>query len=235
MTPNETLIYQLGQKINLTRKGSYSDVTGPELTSLLDMTIDATNLYLDELELEADWLWVRENNYDLGTVFSAGEDSFDLPDEVLRVVRSPYRDLTITNTAGEVVSTFRFVAPNQIHDPSERTKQQDRVTVVNGTIIFSRALNDNEVGGTAAVDVVLSMPRLSRDDVSILDMVNPLQLIVLGVAKNLSLPDLVRGNISPSLLQRYNDILKKAKDMNDESTELDITIRDDMSYIQGIY
>lgn len=232
MTPNEEKILALAQSIYLARNNRYNDVEGEELNEFIKESLDWINQFIEELELEADWNYVRENNSTLGTVTSKNT-SFLLPDEVRTLVVSPYRDVTVSQD-GSVVSRFRLVSPNQIADPNN-LGSEDRATVVGRTLIFSRSFTDAELGGTVKADVINFIPRLSRTDISMLDLVSPRQLIVLGVAKNASLPDIVQGGISPSLAQKYSDLLQKAVLENNLTSEPDDLLTDDMSFIRGVW
>lgn len=230
---NEARITQLAQSIYLAKNNRYNDVDGDELTQFLDITIDWVNQYIEELEMEADWNYVRQNSYLLGTAYSANTTSFALPDEINRLVFSPYRDLTIRQD-GSTVATFKMVRPSQIANPSD-PETGDRATVIGRNVILSRPLNENEIGGTVHADVVEFIPRLTRQDVRMLDIVTPKQLIVLGVAKNATLPDIVQGGISPSLTQKYADLLRKAVAENDLTSEADSASSEDFSFVRGVW
>jgi hypothetical protein len=107
--------------------------------------------------------------------------------------------------------------------------------VIGRTVVFSRAFTEQEVGGTIHADVINRMPKLAIDDTELLELVEPLQLIVLGVAKNSTLPDIVQGEISPALAQKYADLLQKAVAENNVSAEADYIERDDFSYVRGVF
>lgn len=126
------------------------------------------------------------------------------------------------------------MAPNQIANPTN-PETRDRATIVGRQVILSRPLTEEEAGGELYADAVKYIPRLSRDNVEMLDLVEPQQLIVLGVAKNWSLPDIVQGGISPNLAQKYNDLLQLALAKNNETSQAYDAIGDDFSYIGGIW
>lgn len=233
MTPQEEAILALAQSIYLAKNNRYNDVDGTEQTEFIDQTIDWVNQYIEELEMEADWNYVRTNNYTLGTIATVDSTTFALPDEIQRLVVSPYRDLTISQD-GSVVSTFRLVSPDQIADP-ENPEVLDRATVIGRNVVLSRPLKDTEVGGTVKADVVSFIPRLSRTDVDMLELVQPKQLIILGVAKNATLPDIVQGGISPSLTQKYADLLEKAVMKNNATSDVNEIPREDFSYVSGVW
>lgn len=232
MTPEDTTILKLAQSIYLAKNNKYNDVDGDEQLDFIEQTIDWVNQFIEELEEEADWNYVTSPRMELGTVLSAGTASFALPDDVNRLVVSPYRDLVIKHD-GSVVSTFKLVKPNQIADPSD-PEVADRATVVGRNVIFSRPFKEHEVGGKVEADAVLYIPRLAHDNVEMLDLVKPKQLIILGVAKNATLPDIVQGGISPSLTQKYADLLDKALKKNSATSDVSMMPREDFSYIGGV-
>lgn len=232
MTPDEK-IAALGQSINLVKFGRYKDVEGEELTDFILETIDWVNQFTPELELEANWNYLRTNNDLIGTVSDTSIVEYPLPDGIRTVAFSPYRPLTISFD-GSVVSHFAMVDANQIANPSD-PYTDDRATLINGTIILSRPLTANELNGEIRCDTIASMPKLSLTNTELLDIVKPLQLIILGVAKNAILPNVVQGGITPSLTQKYGDLLKLAiADNNRTATTYD-AVSEDFSYIRGVY
>lgn len=232
MTPTEELT-ALAQSIYLVMYNRYNDVTGTELTSFITKTIDWVNQFTQELELEADWNYLRTNDNLIATIADPTIQSYDLPAEVRTVVFSPYRDVTISFD-GAVVSTFTLVSPSLIADPSN-PETQDRATVINRKLVLSRPLTATEVGGELRCDTIDFMPQLTDADTTLLSLVQPKQLIVLGVAKNSTLPDIVQGGISPSIAQKYGDLLKRAVMQNNDSSESNDAPREDLSFIRGIY
>lgn len=236
----EERVQQFVQDVYLTRYNrTIDDIESTDGLAEVDKTISWTNMFLDELEQETDsnaqpmnWSFARENDVNLGTV-AASTTSVDIDDDILRLVIDENRPLTIQQD-GSAVSHWDVVAPNQITARNDRSTG-DRVTVINRQIIFSRALNESEVGGTIVADVINAIPRLTRTDASTLDTVKPYQLLVLGVAKNATLPDIVQGGLSPSFVQKYADLLLQAKANNDASSTASDLVREDFSGIGGIY
>jgi hypothetical protein len=110
------------------------------------------------------------------------QKNYTLDDTVRTLVINPYRDLTIRQD-GTIISTFKLVNANQVNDPTD-TDLRDRATVIGRKLVLSRKPTDQELGGSLVADSIAYLPELSADDVSLLDIVDPLQLIVLGVAKN---------------------------------------------------
>lgn len=232
MTPTEELT-ALAQSIYLVMYNRYNDVEGDELTTFIAKTVDWVNQYTPELELEADWNYLRTNGNLISTIVDPAIQAYDLPATVRKAVVSPYRDVTISFD-GSVVSTFKMVNPSQIADPTD-PETKDRATVINRTLVLSRPLTAEEVGGELRCDTIDFMPQLTTDDTTLLSLVQPKQLIILGVAKNSTLPDIVQGGISPSIAQKYGDLLKKAVMENNESADASDIPREDLSFIRGVY
>lgn len=230
---NEERIEKLAQSAYLAVTGNYNDVTGDELTDFRNKTIDWCNQFAEELELEADWNYLRTNGFDLGTVSAAAQQTIELPDEVRKLVVSPYRDVVLSQD-GAIIARFKTVMPNQISDPNN-PETMDRVTVVNRTVIFSRPFTEEEVGANILADVIAPMPVLADNDIDLLEIVRPYQLLVLGIAKNITLPDLVRGGTSPSFVQKYNDLLQKAVLENNLTAAANDTDRESFSFISGVW
>lgn len=89
-------------------------------------------------------------------------------------------------------------------------------------------------------DVIDYIPRLEaavdgQYNADMLDLVTPKQLIILGVAKNATLPDIVQGGISPSLTQKYNDLLQKAILENNKTAEVYTVERESFDFIRGVW
>lgn len=232
MTPTEE-ITAIAQSIYLAKNNRYNDVEGEELTSFLNETIDWINQFTPELELEADWNYLRTNNNLIATITDITVQSYPLPAGTRTVVVSPYRDVTISS-GGSVISTFTMVNPNQISDPTD-PNIGDRATVINNNLILSRPLKDTELGGELRADTIAYMPELTLDDTTLLSLVKPKQLLILGVAKNATLPDIVQGGISPSLTQKYNDLLQKAVAINNATAEALDVPAESFGYIRGIW
>jgi hypothetical protein len=232
MTPEEE-ITALAQSIYLVKNNRYNDVEDEELTDFLEQTIDWVNQFTQELELEADWNYLRTNRNLIATIVDTSIQTYPLPTEVRTVVVSPYRDVVIEQ-GGTVVSHFTMVNPNQISDPTD-PYTGDRATVINRQLILSRPLTENELGGELRADTIDTMPQLAIDDVNLLTLVRPQQLIVLGVAKNATLPDIVQGGISPSVTQKYNDLLQKAVAANNATAEALEVPTENFNFIRGVW
>ena len=235
MTEEEKEILAFAQSVYRARTGAKNDIEDDEeeLSNFIDDTIDWVNQFIDELQDETDWNYVRRNGVELGRIRAAGATTFPLPDEVRKLVVSPYREVTITQD-GSTIATFKLVHPNQITDPAN-PDPDDRAIVLGRNIIFSRPFTEEEVGGVVKADVVDSFPILERDSTEVLSLVQPKRLLVLGTAMNMSLPDLVQGDISPELERKYTRALQKAVATNDESAESDELLREDLSFIRGVF
>ncbi len=226
-------ITAVSQSIYLAKNGRYNDVEGTELAAFLAETIDWINQFTQELELEADWNYLRINDNVIDTVGDTTTKVFELPDDVRTVVVSPYRDVSIV-VDNIVISTFAMVNPNQIYNPTENSTE-DRATVVNRELILSREPTEQEIGGEIRADTITMMPTLTIDDSEVINLIDPQALIILGVAKNATLPDIVQGGISPSMTQKYNDLLKKAVMINNQTSESLDMPSEDFGYIRGIW
>lgn len=226
-------ITKLAQSIYLAQNGRYNDVEGSDLTDFLNKTIDWVNQFIEELEMETNWNYLRKNNNLIATISDPTIQSYALPTTVRTVVVSPYRDVTIQHD-GTTIATFTMVNPDQISDPTD-LETHDRATVINSKLILSRQLKSTEVGGEIRADTIDFMPKLSLTDGSLLSLVKPKQLLVLGVAKNATLPDIIQGGISPSLAQKYKDLLDKAIAANDATAEALEVPSENFGFIRGVY
>lgn len=216
----------------------YDDILGDDGLQFLEQIVDFTNQFIDELEFETnpdgspiDWNWVRQLGYTLGKA-KTGLASIDLDTDINNLIAGENRYVQILQ-GGLVVSNWAVVAPDNISNQRNRITQ-DMVTIVNGQIVFSRVLRDTENNGTIIGDVTLPIPRISFTNQDVLTTVKPRQLLVLGVAKNGTLPDIVQGKLSPSYAQKFKDLLDGAIARNSASALADLAVRDDYAYITGV-
>lgn len=239
MSPTAQL-QAFAQSVYLVIKNRYfDDITSTDGQDFINMVIDWTNQFLDELEAETtldgqpvNWRWVRQNNYELGTA-TEGAASIPMPTAVNNLLTDEGRYVQILQ-GSSVISNWAVVSPNQISSKTDRITE-DMCSVVGSTLVFSRAFRDTESNGTIVGDITTFIPRLSATNVKALSTVKPKQLLVLGVAKNASLPDIVQGGLSPSFVQKYNDLLQGAI-IRDGATSLSSDMqRDDLGYIRGVY
>lgn len=231
MTPEEVRLLELAQRIYRTmNKTSNQNITGSDLDVFLEDTIGWVNDFIPELEAEAYWNFSRSNDAVIGAVTDSY--AYDLPEDTRTLVIDPRRNLTLQHD-GIVVSSFKMVDPNQINDPND-TDVVDRATVVGRRILLSRAPREEEEGADIVADKIDYIPRLSREDVDLIDTVNPLQLVVLGVAKNWILPDKVSGGLSQSFTQKYAELLRLCKEENDKTSESSIAQRESFGWVGGV-
>lgn len=210
------------------------DITDADGVEEVAKVIIWANLFLDELESEADWNQVRENEKNLGVAVE-GANTLDLFDEdILRLVVDENRPLLIKQDSS-IISLWDVVDPNQLTNRNIYSERDERVTLINQQLVFSRPFNEMEAGGTIYADIVNKIPRLASDNVELFDLPFPRQLLVLGTAKNNTLPDIVKGGLSPSYVQKYGDELEKAKIYNDKSSIANQIVGEDYSGITGVY
>lgn len=209
------------------------DLDGEEGTQWIKELIDWTNQYVSgELELADDWNDVRENNAVIGTV-AAPADTFTLPEGARKLAVNEHRPLKILQD-GSPISIWDVVKPSMITASRDEWPIRERVSYVRRQVIFSRSLNENEIGGQVVADILHHFPVLANDNTELLDY-DLRSLIVLGVAKNATLPDFVRGGISPSLGQKYADMLETAMEENWATAASDYYEGDNFSQIRGVY
>ena len=242
MTPQQRMD-QFVQDVYLTMHGNFLDsLTDSDGLVEVSKCYRWTNMYLDELERESDsdgrpmqWNFARRNDVDLGTILTS-TTPITLPAAARKLIIDANRPVTITQ-AGVAINHFDVVDPGQITKRTDMSTD-DKVTVPQRTLIFSRPFNSYEIGGHVIGDVLDSLPRLDTADpttsATLLDKV-PYQLLVLGVAKNATLPDIVQGGLSPSFVQKYNDLLDQLKMENGDSSMADEGVTDDLGYIGGIF
>lgn len=242
MTPQQ-LMDQFVQDVYLTRYNRFIDsLTDEDGLVEVNKTYRWTNMFLDEIERETDndgrtmkWRWARRNDVDLGTIL-ASNTAFNLPAASKWLLVDENRPVTITQ-AGITVSHFDVVDPSQITKRNDMASD-DRVTQIKNALIFSRAFKTFEIGGHVIGDVIDLLPRITVADpttsATLLSTI-PYELLVLGVAKNATLPDIVQGGLSPSFAQKYSDLLTQEKLNNENSSTADQYVGDDLGYIGGVF
>lgn len=231
----EEKIKAFAQKVILTQTGKrmdVDDIEGEEGEAYLEALVDWVNLFTGELELEADWQYLRENEATIGLI-SSYDNMIELPAGVRKLIVNENRNLLIKQ-GDAIVSVWDIVSPNIITQRQE-DPYRGRVATINNKVVFSRPLTDDELGGTVHADVIHTMPQLALNDATIIETIKPTRLLVLGVAKDATLPDFVRGGISPSLAQKYADLLDKAVEENDASALAADIIVEDFGRLRGVY
>lgn len=228
------------QSIYLTIKNRYfDDIAGDDGQAFVAQIIDWTNMFLDELESESapdgklvDWWFAREAGYELG-VAVLGEASITVPKLVDRLITDEERYVQIKQDSS-VISNWAVVHPKDISSKTERITE-DMCAIVGNSLVFSRTFRDTESTGTIVGDVMLKLPRLDKTNIKLLTTVRPKQLLVLGVAKNVTLPDIVQGKLSPSYVQKFNDLLQGAITRSNASAIAARAGRDDYGNVRGIW
>lgn len=237
------------QKIRLTYKGKrLDDIDGDDGLDYLRDVVDWTNMLLDELETETgpdgmpvDWWFARQPDFGFGTVATGGA-SVAIPKTVGRLVTEANRVVQIKQ-GDSVISRWQVVNPRDITNKDDRVID-DMCAVVGANIVFSRAFNTSENGGTVTGDVILTMPRMAINDtgtaiaptnIKILGFVIPQQLLILGVAKNATLPDIVQGKLSPSYVQKYSDLVNGAITRSMATSISAQQSRDYYGNVRGVY
>lgn len=231
------------QSVYLVVKGRYfDDITSDDGTTLVAQTIDWTNMFLDELETETDdegnpvnWTFTRTNGETLGKA-RVGKASVDWDTDFNNLIAEEGRYVQILQD-NAVISNWAVVSPGQITNKSDRITE-DMVTLIGPTLVFSRVFTSGEDGGTIIGDVTSPIPRLSLTNIDALTgdtAVTPLTLLKLGTAKNVSLPDIVQGGLSPSYAQKYSDLLKNAIARATAGAVAATAGRDSYNDIGGVY
>jgi len=229
------------QAIFLQWHGIQNNVTGTDLTDFLSDTINWTNQFASELELEADWKYLRTNNNSLGIVTNS--QTYNLDDSIRKPIYHPQRKLTIVQD-GVVVSTWTLVDPDQIQTLSDYPPPNiatsgasfpNYAMVDNGVLTLSRVPYSYEIGGTIVADTIQWIPQLSLTDSTLLTTVIPPKLLVLGVVKDQLPPDLVRGGLATLIETRYDKLLANAIQDNGGTSLDDESMPDDLSFVGGIY
>jgi hypothetical protein len=228
------------QSVYLGIKNQYfNNISGTDGQTFISQIVDFLGQYLDELETVTDsggqpvyWNFAKTLDYTLGTA-TLGQSVVGIDSSILNVVTSQHRQVKVV-VGGEVITYWDVVSPNQLTSDTYSASYYDKVTIVGGSMYFSRTFNAQEDGGTILGDVITSLTRPSTSDDSVLSIVIPKQLLVYGVMKNASLPDIVRGELSPSFVQKYNDLLSQAILFNNASADSNTMFRDDLGNIRGV-
>lgn len=237
---NEQRIEALAQDIYLARNNQKSDVTGDDLDAFIDQTIMWVNQLIPELEKKKiDWPFLRTNDAVIGTVVAPNVIAYPLPDGVRKLVINWQRDLTIRHDTTTVAS-FQLVNPNQQYNPRDPYEHRQRATVLRRQVIFSRPLTDLEVGGEIVADTIAKMPKLSRTDMALMDILDDeynddvRQIFIYGVLKNQILPDIVQGGLTPSYAQKFDQYLRDFIAEITDSADADDVDRESFAYVGGV-
>lgn len=243
-------LQSFAQKVYLTMKNRrFDDIDSEDGRDFLKQIIDWTNGLIDELELEVgldgqpvDWWFTRESMFELATGLTEGNASVALASTIGRVITDTERAIHIKQ-GDSVVSRWAVVHPKDISNRTDRIVD-DMCAVVGTNLVFSRAFNETEAGGSVEGDVILKIPRLTYSEandtltptnIKALTMVQPQQLLVLGVAKNATLPDIVQGKLSPSFVQKYTNLLQGAIARSEATSVSAKAPRDQFGNVRGLY
>lgn len=249
MSPDAQL-KKFAQRVYLTIKNRYyDDVDGEDGQVYLRQVCDWTDMFLGELENTVgtdgqlvDWWFTRQNGYSLGTA-TENATSISLGSAIDRLITDEGRYVQILQD-GTVVANFAVVHPKDITNRADRVTE-DMCAVVGNSLVFSRPFTSSEASGSIVGDVVLKLSRLSftldnagnvtANNVKVLTTVRPQELLILGVAKNATLPDIVQGKLSPSYVQKYNDLLQGAIARSTASSKAAKAGRQGFGGVRGIY
>jgi hypothetical protein len=244
---DDQIIKQFVNDVYLTKFNRFVDTlldASPDEDAVAEIAkvVRWASMFCDELELERDfegqpvnWSFLRDNSVELATISSTSQVVLlpTTPVRYRKLVVAPNRPVTI-NFDTSVVASFGVVEPDQI---TKRTDDDmgDRVAVVNRKLIFSRPFKTTEFTGKLVGDALRYIPRLTTSDATMLRTVPYYELLVLGVAKNATLPGIVEGGLSPSMTQKYNDLLEGAKAESAVTSELNEMRSENFGYIGGVW
>ncbi|MGI9028149.1 MAG: hypothetical protein ACR2FM_04925 [Candidatus Saccharimonadales bacterium] len=238
MSPTKQ-IEALAQSVYLTIKNRYyDDIESVDGQVYVSQIIDHAGMYVDELEnivdtdgQLVDWWFNRSSEYALGTA-TQDAASITIPTAIDRLITDEMRYVQVQQD-GIVISNWAVVAPRDITNKNDRITE-DMCAVVGTNLLFSRPFRETEASGSIVGDVVLKLPRLSTVNAKLITQVRPKQLLILGIAKNITLPDIVQGKLSPSFIQKYNDLLAGAIARSKASSVANEAARDSFGYIRGV-
>lgn len=232
----------------------YTNITSADGQTFIAQTVDWLNMFIDELEYELnadgspiDWIWVRQT-ITLGTA-STGANFLTWDSNTYNnLCTGTDRFVQILSPVdNSVVANFTVVSPDEMSNDSTRNLF-DMCTLVGGFIQFSRSFTSAENGGAIRGDVTKYLPRVTTvvattgansgqivaTNADIFKTVRPLTLLKLGTVKNSILPDIVKGGLQPSYVQKYNDLLTNAINRSAASSLSPTADRDDFSSVRGV-
>lgn len=192
----------------------------------------AANLFLDELDTEAYWNTLRDNDYVLHTIDNTTDYSFVLPSEYRTPVFNQYKEVKFVKD-GTIIARFPLVDPSHVTPDDDWRK--DRASFLGRKIILSRPPRDTELTADIVLDVVRYFPKITRDNADLFDVLPSRQLFTLGVAKNQAVASLTKRALAPTFTQKYADELRKQVAENDKSNEAYDAQTSSYGYIRGIW
>ncbi len=213
--------------------GSKNASLGDALTTFVSLYRDWANDFISELELETDWNWWRVQDFNFGT--ASNTEPLVVADDFRKLVVNIDRPIYLVHD-GTVVASFLVVDANNVNNPPD-TDKEDRVTYIDGKFIFSRPFRDEEIGATVFGDYMQWAPEITDEDGgdAVINVIQPWKLLTLGMAKDISLPDLVQGGISPNIEQRYLKVLGEAIAQNLQSVATGTAPYQSYGDIGGVY
>lgn len=239
------------QSVYLTIKNRYyDDIASEDGQIFITQVVDWVNMFLDELENTlgpdgqiVDW-WFARSTVKLA-VASEGASSISLPSTVDHMITDEHRYVEIQQN-GSAVSTWAVVHPSEMDNTIGKPKE-DRCAVVGNNLVFSREFNAKEDGGSIIGDVITKLPRITYNvasdanstvtatNTTLLTTVRPKQLLILGVAKNATLPDIVQGKLSPSFATKFDTLMSGAIARSMSTSQAMLFSRQSFSGVRGIY
>lgn len=249
------------QSVYLMIKDRYfDDLTSVDGQTFLLQTVDWANMYIDELEYEVnsdgepiDWIWVRRPATVLGSAtYTDGKTNGSILWDATNfnnLITGTDRFVQILSPVDGItpVANFTVVSPSELSNDPQRNIL-DMCALVNGSIMFSRPFQTSENGGSIVGDVTVYLPRIQTGiatsgalngqviatNVDIFKTVLPLTLLKLGTVKNSILPDIVKGGLQPSYVQKYNDLLTNAINRSQDSSLSPTVDYDDYGAVRGV-
>lgn len=230
----------------------YDDLTTTDGQVYLLQVVDWINMYIDELEFEVnsdgdpiDWIWVRQN-VQIGTAVTGRNFIAWDSDDYNNLCSGTDRYVRILDPAGSgnAVANFLVISADELNNGPD-SGNIDACALLNGNIVFSRSFTAAENNGKIWADVTIYIPRVTTStnattgaiiatNVDAFSTVRPLTLLKLGTVKNAILPDIVKGGLQPSYVQKYNDLLGNAINRSLASSLSPTANYDDFGNIRGV-
>lgn len=227
-------IRDAAQNVYFTINDVENDDEGDDLIIFENEFIRAFNLFKTEYETEAYWNNLRENDFVLATINNTTTYSFELPEEYRTPVINQDKYVKFVLDDGTIISKFKLVDPNQ-RQVDDDYLRRDRAAFVGRNIVLSRPPREEELTAKIVLDVVKWIPNITRNDSSSLELIVTPQIYTLGIAKNKTLGNVVKGTLSSPFAQKYNNELQKHIAVNNASNDVDDMQREDYGFIGGIW
>lgn len=212
-------ITNLAQDVYYSINGNEFAAAPEQLVKLQNNFIRAANLFLDELDSEAYWSKLRDNDYELHTIVNTSDYSFELPDEYRSPVFNEYKEVKFVKD-GIIIARFKLVDNSQVHNDTTYEDNHNRASFLGRNIILSRPPKEEELTAKIVLDVVRYFPKFTREDSDVIPLLPTKQLLVLGVAKNQTLASITKRALAPTFTQKYGDELEKQVRENNKTNEV---------------